>query len=190
MVGLAFVLSVVVSNLNRQDVAEGVFGTVTVVGTVLPPTEGDPASDPAIGMKAPTVTGTGLAGEDVTLGAGEGPALIVFLAHWSATSQAEVPLVVDHLEQRETPTEVDLYGVSTMLHRIRGNWPPSAWLASEGWTLPTVQDDAEDSASGAFGVTATPTWIVLDGDGRVVTRTVGDLDEDGIEDLLARVAGR
>jgi thioredoxin-like negative regulator of GroEL len=45
-------------------------------------------------------------------------------------------------------------------------------------------DDAANTASTAFGLTSYPYWVVLDADGKVVTRLSGELDESAIQQLL------
>ena len=53
------------------------------------------------------------------------------------------------------------------------NYPPSAWLADAGWSLPTLVDSADDSVLRAFGLTAYPFVVVVGPDGLVAARASG-----------------
>jgi thioredoxin-like negative regulator of GroEL len=49
-------------------------------------------------------------------------------------------------------------------------------------------DDQANTASTAFGLTSYPYWVVLDADGKVVTRLSGELDDSAIKQLLDGIA--
>ena len=110
-------------------------GPVEVTGQTLPrftATEGDPA----IGSPIPTLTGTGIDGEPMTIAADDGPALVLFVAHWCPHCQREVPVVQEWVDAGNLPDDVALVTVSTSIDPSRPNYPPSAWLADEGWSSP------------------------------------------------------
>ncbi len=158
------------------------FGTVSVVGSSLPPYGGE--VDGAIGMAAPSIQG-----EDFTITPGERPTVIAFLAHWCSHCQAEVPVVQSIVDAGEVPENVDLVGVATSIDRTAGNYPPGAWFEREGWTSPLIYDDRASTAGSAYGVTSFPFWVVLDANGQVIGRLAGRIGEDGINQLLQVAAG-
>lgn len=136
-----------------------------------------PASgaDPAVGQTIPTLTGIDLKGDPMSIGPDDGPMAIVILAHWCPHCQNEVPLLVDYLAQTGMPAGVKLVGLSTSINRAQPNYPPSAWLDREGWTVPTMIDDAKNSALTALGVRSFPGFVFVDADGKVVQRATGEI---------------
>ena len=68
----------------------------------------------------------------------------------------------------------------------RPNYPPSAWLAREGFTIPTLADDAKSSAASAYGLTSFPYFVAMDAKGNVVARVSGELTEAQFDDLVAK----
>lgn len=187
VVGLGLIVAIAVSAVSGagNDDDSVAFREVTVEGENLPTFAGDPASDTAPGMSAPTVTGEGLDGSTVSIAPDGDPKVIVFLAHWCPHCQAEVPRVVEWLEAGNKPENVDFYAISTLAQRLRGNWPPSDWLASEGWDVPTIQDNESSSASAAFGMAGTPFWVVLDGNNEVLFRISGEITQGGMDAVNA-----
>lgn len=79
------------------------------------------------------------------------------------------------------PTEFDFYSVSTSAKPSEPNWPPSAWLEREGWTIPVVVDDRANSVASAFGLRIFPFAVFVDADGIVLGRLAGAIP---IEDIL------
>ncbi len=150
-------------------------GPVTVDGAPLPPwSPGD--VDPAVGLAAPTVAGVDEDGDPVTVAAGEGPAMIMFAAHWCPHCQRELPRVADWVAGGGLPDGVDLYVVSTAVEPDRDNYPPSDWVRSVGPDVPTLMDGEDSTAAASYGLTSFPYWVVLDADGQVVFRIGGELD--------------
>ena len=149
-----------------------------------------PASgtDPAIGQAIPTLSGTSIDGEPMTIGPGDGPMAIVILAHWCPHCQAEVPVIVDFLTANGLPDGVRLVGLSTSINRAQPNYPPSAWLTREGWTVPTMTDDAGSSALAALGLGNFPAFVFVDGDGRVVQRATGEIGADAFDQAIRALA--
>lgn len=49
------------------------------------------------------------------------------------------------------PDSVDIYLVATSYSPSQPNWPPSAWLEREGWTIAVIVDDPQSTAYEAFG---------------------------------------
>ena len=160
---------------------------IGITGTPLAtlPTSG---TDPAVGQVIPTLSGTDLAGEPMTIGPDDGPMAIAILAHWCPHCQAEVPVLVDYLSSTGMPDGVRLVGLSTSINRTQPNYPPSAWLEREGWTAPTMTDDASSSALGALGVRNFPGFVFVDGDGRVVQRATGEISAAAFDQAVNALA--
>jgi thiol-disulfide isomerase/thioredoxin len=162
---------------------------VEVTGAPLPEL-GDPADDPAVGRPAPAVEGASFNGTGVDIGGAGRPQLIFFVAHWCPHCQKEVPLVVDWLNERGLPDGVDLRAVSTGVNEAAPNYPPSSWLAGEGWPVRTLVDDARSSAAAAFGLSGYPFFVALDAEGHVAARASGELTVPQIEAMIAAARGR
>ena len=160
---------------------------VEVAGEALAPLE-DPADDPAVGRPAPVVTGETFAGDTLAI-PGDGPAVVVFLAHWCPHCQREVPFLVEHFEATGMPEDVDVLAVTTSVDPSAPNYPPSEWLEREDWTIPTLYDDEDNSAAQAFGLSAFPYFVAIDADGNVVARTSGELEAPQVEALLDAARG-
>ena len=171
--------------------AEGVEETrpVTVTGSPLPKYEPGGGADPAVGQTAPEVAGQSFDGSPVEIRNDGRAKLIVFVAHWCPHCQKEIPLLADYLESNSLPGGVDLYTVSTGVSDNNPNYPPSAWLKEEGWTVKTLADSEEQQAADAFGLSAFPYFVAVDGSGKVVVRTSGEISTKVFADLASRAAG-
>lgn len=169
----------------RAELADSQTTDVEIAGDPLPPmTEsGVPVNDPARGAIAPEFTGTDFAGNEVTIGADGRPKVIYFLAHWCPHCQTEVPLVQGMIDDGLQPAGLDIYAVSTSVDAGRGNFPPQYWLDDEGWTPPTIRDDADSSALISHGAGGFPYTVYLDGENRVLSRSSGGLDTATIGQL-------
>ena len=161
---------------------------VEVTGAPLPELA-NPASDPAVGQPAPTVSGASFNGTGVSIGGTGRPQLIFFLAHWCPHCQKEVPLVVDWLDDQGAPDGVDLRAVSTGVNEAAPNYPPSSWLAEEDWPVRTLVDDERSSAAAVFGLSGYPFFVALDAEGRVAARASGELTVPQIEALVEAARG-
>jgi cytochrome c biogenesis protein CcmG, thiol:disulfide interchange protein DsbE len=148
----------------------------------------DPASDPAIGQVIPSLSGVDLAGEPMAIAPDDGPMAIVLLAHWCSHCQAEVPVLVDHLASTGMPEGVELVALSTSIDPARPNYPPSAWLDREEWTVPTMVDDANSRGLGALGMSSFPGFVFVDADGRVVQRFTGEMPAAQFDQIVRSLA--
>jgi disulfide bond formation protein DsbB/peroxiredoxin len=161
--------------------------SVTVTGAELVPYEPTRVPDPAVGQPAPAFAGTDFAGTATELvPAGEGPALVVFLAHWCGYCQEELPALVDWMESGGADG-VRVIAVSAGASAQQANWPPSTWFAREGWPGAVVADGGAGAAK-AYGVTAFPFAVVLDEEGTVVERHSGRWAIAELESVLGRAA--
>ena len=156
--------------------------TPVVTGTSLP-VFADSAGDAAVGMTIPTVTGSDFDGVPVSIAIDGRPKVLLFLAHWCNHCQAEVPIVQDWIDAGEAPDDVDLIAVATSIDSGAPNYPPEAWLEREGWTVPTLVD-RPGSVAAAYGLSAFPFWVFVDGEGKVTGRLTGRLDVNALETII------
>jgi thiol-disulfide isomerase/thioredoxin len=178
LVGLVVVvLAVVIGVLSVGEgsdhltVAE-VAGEVAVEGDALPQHDAG-GGDPALGEPAPRVQGESFDGSPISIGEPGQAQLITFVASWCPACQEELPLLTDWLNDGNLPAEVDLVAVATSLDPGRPNWPPQDWFEAEDYPGPVMVDDGDSTAARAFGLSGTPFWVAVDGDGEVVWRTSG-----------------
>jgi thiol-disulfide isomerase/thioredoxin len=190
VVGFGLIVWLAVAIAGEGDVDEAIaFGEVTVEGEGLPFIQSGTA-DPAVGQTAPVVTGETLDGGDLTIGPSDTAKIVVMLAHWCPHCQREVPLIQDWVESGALPEGVELYGATVLTNRVRDGdtWPPQGWLAEEGWTTPTIMDDQEGSIVQAYGMTGTPTYVVLGPDNENLGRLSGEIGVDGLNALAGLAA--
>lgn len=171
-------------------------GPLAVVGDPLPqlPPTGD---DPAIGMQAPVIVAETVDGEPVRVDATvDGPTWLVFLAHWCPHCNAEIPVINELRDTGRIPDGVNVVAISTAFTPDRPNWPPGEWLADMDWTYTAIHDGIDPEAvqspyiaEVAFGVAGYPFSVLLDGDGRVVTRFSGEHQADELATLVDQAFG-
>ena len=185
VIGLTIIAVVIAALTTKEDTAEGQVQPVGVTGThleVLP----DGNDDPAVGTPAPALDGLTFSGEPVTLGgASDTPTLAVFVAHWCPHCQAEVPRIVEWQADGTVPEDIRLVAVATSTDPAQPNYPPQPWLEGEDWPGDVLADSEGNDAAAAYGVSGFPFFVAIDADGNVVARGSGELDQQGIEDLVA-----
>jgi cytochrome c biogenesis protein CcmG/thiol:disulfide interchange protein DsbE len=184
-VGLGLVVWLAVAIAGEGSLDESIaYGEVTVEGSDLPFFESG-APDPAVGITAPTVTGVDWNGGQHTIGPDGRAKIVVLLAHWCPHCQAEVPVVQSWVESGGLPEGVDIYGATVLTNRLRdgSTWPPRDWLEEEGWTPPTIMDDEQNSIVNAYGMTGTPTYVVLGPDNENLGRISGEIGLGGLQTL-------
>ncbi len=146
--------------------------------------------DQSIGKVAPTLKGETFDGTPLTIDPADGtPKVIVFVAHWCPHCQAEVPRIQEWIDQGSMPGGVEIMTVSTSVSPDQPNYPPSKWIASEGWTPQVLLDDKDNSAAGAYGLTGFPYFVMTNGKGEVVARGSGEIPIDTFDaavDALAK----
>ncbi len=170
-------------HLSTSDVARD----VEVEGETLPPLDAG-EQDPTIGQPAPTLRGEDFDGTPVTVGEGDGPQLVNFMASWCPACQEELPLLTDWLNEGNLPDEVDIVSVSTSLDAGRPNWPPQDWFEEVGYPGPILVDDTSSSAAQAYGLSGTPFWVALDAEGNVVWRSSGMVPMDQLQQIAEELA--
>ena len=197
VVGVVVILAVAAlvgsggSDKKKNATGAGVEQTrpVTVTGTALPELPQGGGADPAAGMVIPEAKGASFDGTPVDIRNDGRPKLILFVAHWCPHCQKEVPLLTSYLKSHKLPAGVDLYTVATATTSTRPNYPPSAWLAREGWKAPTLADSDDAKVANAFGLNAFPYFVAVDGSGKVVARTTGEITTDEFADLATKTLG-
>jgi thiol-disulfide isomerase/thioredoxin len=184
-------IAVIVSALGGDDsstTASTVPGSketrpVTVNGTALPTFV---LPDPAVGATAPTVTGSSFDGTEVRIEPSGRPQAVAFVAHWCPHCQREVPKLAEYVAQNGLPSGVEVRLVATATSDQRDNYPPSAWLATEGPEgVPVMADDDHSSALAAFGGPSFPFWVFLDSEGKVAGRWAGEFPDGAYQRIFA-----
>jgi thiol-disulfide isomerase/thioredoxin len=141
-----------------------------------------------VGKEIPDLEGLTFDGAPVSITKDGKPKLVLFVAHWCPHCQKEIPLLADYL--KANPVQgVDLYTVSTSAASNSPNYPPSAWLETEDWEVPTLADSEDKQAADAFGLSAFPFFVAVDASGKVVARTSGELTTEQFADLIDRARG-
>jgi cytochrome c biogenesis protein CcmG, thiol:disulfide interchange protein DsbE len=190
VVALLAVVAVVLSGDDGASDVEAVqeVAPIEVSGEPLP-AYASGGDDPAIGMTAAALSGQDFEGEQVTIEPGDGTAkVLVFLAHWCPHCQAEVPVIQGWVDDGNLPDDVELFAVSTAARSDQPNYPPSEWLAREGWSGGIVLDDADTNAAAAFGLTSYPYLVFVDADGRVVQRAAGELPVEDFSQMVQELS--
>lgn len=190
VVGLGLIVWLAIAIAGEGPVEESIaYGEVTVEGTNLPVLPSG-AADPAVGFTAPTVSGEDFDGNEITIGPDGRAKVIVLLAHWCPHCQVEVPVIQQWIAAGGLPTGVDLYGATVLTNRVRdgSTWPPQDWLDGEGWTSPTIKDDQSGSIVAAYGMTGTPTYVVLGPDNENLGRLSGEVGVQGLNALAGLAA--
>jgi thiol-disulfide isomerase/thioredoxin len=154
----------------------------TITGGPLPAFQAD-VQDAAVGQPIPEVSGSSFDGSAVSIARDGTPKLLLFLAHWCPHCREEVPKVQDWIEANGLPEGVDFVSVATSIDPNRPNYPPDAWLSGEGWTSPVIVD-GDDRIATAFGLTAFPYWVAVNGDGTVAQRWTGSVDINQLQGIF------
>jgi cytochrome c biogenesis protein CcmG/thiol:disulfide interchange protein DsbE len=162
---------------------------VTVTGAALPELPQSGGDDPAVGKEIPELKGQSFAGAPVDIRNDGRPKLVLFVAHWCPHCQREVPLLTSYLNSHPLPAGVDIYTVATATSSSRPNYPPSAWLSKVGWKAPTMADSDDGKAATGFGLSAFPYFVAVDGSGKVVARTTGEITTDEFAALATKALG-
>lgn len=188
VIGFALIVLLAASIAGEETIDESIaFGEVTVEGDPLPFLADPNSPDPALGFTAPTVSGSDWNSVSTTIEADGRPKIVMFLAHWCPHCQAEVPVVQSWLDSGGLPDDVDMYSFTVLSDRLRPNWPSQTWLEDEGWTVPVIMDDEQQSIVFAYGMRGTPFYVVLDGDNNNLGRVSGEVGVAGL-DQMVRIA--
>ena len=157
---------------------------VSVTGNSLPPLS-DTGADPAVGTPVPSLSGTSLTGQPVSITNDGKPKVLLFVAHWCPHCRREVPLLSADLRAHPLPANVEMFTISTGVNASAPNYPPSKWLAGQHWPTAVIADDANSSAANAFGLTAYPYFVFVDSHNHVITRSSGEMSLQDFHDHVA-----
>ena len=194
IIGGAAIVAISSSGSDSASTSDGIseFSDITVSGKALPSFDSvSTATDAAIGLPAPVVSGKGFTGTEITTDGAGTPTLLVFLAHWCPHCQREVPLLVEWEKNGKTPTGVDVIAVATGTDPANPNFPPSEWLAREEFPAlwPVIADSADKKAANAFGLSGYPFFVLVDAQGKVFTRLSGEIPMDELTAIINQMIG-
>ena len=187
------IIVAVVDVLLLVAVVAGVFGTEEpgneygdpqVSGELTPMPFDAVVDDTATGETAPTVVGQDFDGNEVRIEHDGRAKAIVLLAHWCPHCQDEVPAVQAWLDSGGGVDGVDMYSIATAMNSTQDNFPPSEWLEREGWTVPVVRDDSDNTIHTAYGAGGFPFWVFVNSDGTVAVRVAGSTPVENIELIM------
>lgn len=181
VVALLAVIAVVFAG-NTEVGSE--YGEPQVSGQLTPAPPNTIADTEATGETAPTVIGQDFDGNEVRIENDGKAKAIVFLAHWCPHCQNEVPAVQEWLDSGGGVEGVDMYSVATAMNPTGDNFPSSEWLDREGWTVPVIVDDADDSVYRAHGSGGFPFWVFVNSDGTVAVRTQGSTPVADLQQIM------
>ncbi len=184
VVAVVAVLAVVAVVFAGNTAVGSEFGEPVVEGrlSLMPPDASVDRS--AAGEIAPTVIGADFDGNEVRIENDGKAKAIVFLAHWCPHCQNEVPEVQAWLDSGGGVEGVDMYSVATAMNSTRDNYPSSEWLDREGWTVPVIVDDADNTAYDAHGSGGFPFWVFVNSDGTVAVRVAGFTPVADLEQIM------
>jgi peroxiredoxin len=168
--------------VRRRRLASQFLLLVALVGAVLvgAPGAGDSAEPSAEVLSAleltplpraaaPAFTLADLDGRALSLASLRGQTvLIYFWATWCPYCQKELPTTVQELARRYRDRRLVVLAVNME----EGRDKVRAWAKKHGISVPVLLDGAGE-VSGDYRVTATPTAVLVDRDGRTVARAVG-----------------
>ena len=143
---------------------------------------------PASAWPPPLSAARALAGDTIEVSPGDGPLVVLFLAHWCPHCQAEVPELIEYFAQNPIPDGVEIVAVATSNDANRDNHPASDWLDREGWTIPTVVDDEATALAVSYGVSAFPFHVFIDANGVVAARVTGAQPVEDIGSAMQTLA--
>jgi thiol-disulfide isomerase/thioredoxin len=178
-----------VRNGNHSSVKTTQTDPVTLTGSSLPAYNDGAAADLAVGQTIPAVSGTNLLTGAPMQITNDGKAkVIAFVAHWCPHCQREVPLLAPDLRAHPLPANVEMYTVSTAVTSSGPNYPPTKWLEGVDWPTPVMADSANNDAANAFGLSAYPYFVFVNGHNQVVARTSGEITLDQFHALVQRAS--
>jgi thiol-disulfide isomerase/thioredoxin len=194
---IAFVIAMVAGGSNESgssdttktpnsdgSVSVGENQPVEVVGEALEALS-DSGDDSAIGLTAPTLNGFAFDGTSLSVTPGDGnPYMLVFLAHWCAHCNREIPRLIEWQATGAIPADLQIIGVSTGVANDRPNYPPSQWVVEKGWPWPVMADSKAKDAARAYGISGYPFFAIVGADGKVKVRGSGELEIDQLNQIV------
>lgn len=166
--------------------ADAYGAAVTVTGSALPML-GSTATDAAVGLPVPEISGTDFAGSALTIAANGKAKLIVALAHWCPYCNEEAPILIDWYAAG-VPESVEVISLHVYSNPAKANFPPADWVADIDWNLPLIADDAANTLVATLGIPAVPFWLLVAADGTVMERATGQVDAATLDRIVAGLA--
>ena len=146
-------------------------------------------ADAALGLQLGMVAGPdAYTGDQLAIDPSDGTKRVWMVwAHWCPYCQEELPALSAAYPglQNEFP-DIEITTVTTSIDPTRGN-PLDTYLDEEQFPFPVVVD-ADFAVAEQMGVNAFPFWVVTDGDGTVLFRSAGYLDNDQLLGLMSSLS--
>ena len=140
------------------------------------------AESPLLGKPAPSLTGSGLDGSQVSLASMHGKWVVLnFMASWCVPCREEHPELVKFTQRHGAAGDAQVVGVvfddtagnvRGFFKRLGGDWP--------------VLDDPGGHLALEYGVRGPPESFLVDPNGFAVSKIVGQVTADGLDKLLVR----
>ena len=187
---VVFTVAIVVALIAWQGTSEQELNSdqTRIFGVHLSEFEG--RTESVGGLYSPTVDGYDFSGQSVSIENNGRPKVIIFLAHWCSHCQEEAKLLKKYFSIHGISSEVDGYAVATAIDSNKPNYPPDKWLERESWPYQIISDTSDDSIAKAFGVNSFPYWVLVDSEGKVLSRVKGSLTENEIAQTFTMMSGR
>jgi cytochrome c biogenesis protein CcmG/thiol:disulfide interchange protein DsbE len=144
------------------------------------------SESPLLGKPAPTIDGTGIDGKNASLGSMRGKWVVVnFLASWCVPCHEEHPELVKFTQRHQAPDDATVLGVifddteanvGRFFERLGGAWP--------------VVGDPGGRIALDYGVRGPPESFLVDPQGFVVWKGIGQVSADGLDRLLEQGKAR
>jgi len=172
---------------RRLVIAGAVLGVVAIgaVAGIGASRSSDPGDQVALEGAAPAfdLPRVGAEGESVRLADFAGrPVVVNFWASWCVPCRKEMPALQAAAEQLEG--RVAFVGVN---HQD-GRSPAAEFEREVGVTYPSGYDP-DGAVARDFGVVGLPTTVLVDARGRIVARSLGELTENELDELVAEAFG-
>lgn len=146
--------------------------------------------DPARGVDAPSFTASYFDNTEVTVDPADGTArVMLFVAHWCPHCQDEVTSLTGWFADNGVPDDIEVVAISTGVDEGAPNYPPATWLLREGWPVPVLRDSASSDLAAGYGLSSFPYIVAIDDEGKVVSRSSGQMSEAQWENLIASLRG-
>jgi len=144
------------------------------------------AESPLLGHPAPTLAGTGIDGHDASLTAMKGKWVVVnFLASWCVPCKEEHPELVKFTQRHEAADDATVLGV------IFDDTAPNVrhFFSQLGGTWPVI-DDPDGHIALDYGVRGPPESFLVDPNGFVVWKGIGQVTANGLDGLVRQGKAR